>query len=83
MELHSEVKEKAGERGIEMKEESKRGTSSACPNARDVASKGRLFKCQRCGLEALWDVIGVLNIARLHGGVVAHPSKAGWDEVGE
>ncbi|MCW4008567.1 MAG: transposase [Candidatus Bathyarchaeota archaeon] len=78
-------KEKAEEHGIEVKEESERETSSVCPicRSRNTASKGRLFKCLSCGLEAHRDAVGVLNIARLYGGevngVVAHPLLLRWN----
>ncbi|MEM2352543.1 MAG: transposase, partial [Thermoproteota archaeon] len=80
-------KEKAEEHGIEVKEESERETSSVCPTcrSRNTASKGRLFKCLSCGLEAHRDAVGVLNIARLHGGevngAVAHPLLLRWNGV--
>ncbi|MEM3366386.1 MAG: zinc ribbon domain-containing protein, partial [Candidatus Methanomethyliaceae archaeon] len=47
-------KEKAEEHGIEVKEVSEYETSSVCPicRSRNAASKGRLFKCLSCGLEA-------------------------------
>lgn len=78
-------KEKAEERGIEVKEVSEYETSSACPicRSRNAASKGRLFKCLSCGLEAHRDAVGVLNIALLCGGevngVVAHPLLLRWN----
>ncbi|MEM3602696.1 MAG: transposase, partial [Candidatus Bathyarchaeia archaeon] len=78
-------KEKAEEHGIEVKEESERETSSVCPicRSRNTASKGRLFKCLSCRLEAHRDAVGVLNIARLYGGevngVVAHPLLLRWN----
>lgn len=51
--------------------------------SRNTASKGRLLKCLSCGLEARRDAVGVLNIARLHGGevngVAAHPLLLRWN----
>ena len=45
------------------------------------------FKCLSCGIEAHRDVVGVLNIARLHGdgfnGVLAHPSLLRGEEGAE
>ncbi|MEM3449536.1 MAG: zinc ribbon domain-containing protein, partial [Nitrososphaerota archaeon] len=78
-------KEKAEEHGIEVKEVSEYETSSVCPicRSRNAASKGRLFKCLSCGLEAHRDAVGVLNIALLCGGevngVVAHPLLLRWN----
>jgi len=65
--------------GIGVKLVKEANTSSECPwcNSRKVVKHKRLFKCLECGLEANRDVVGVLNIARLHGdgfnGVLAHP----------
>jgi hypothetical protein len=46
-------------------------------------TRGRLFRCLYCGLEANRDAVGVLNIGHLHGGgvnwVVAHPLLLRWD----
>ena len=48
-----------------------------------ISTKGRLFKCLYCGLEANRDAVGVLNIGHLHGGgvngVVAHPLLLRWN----
>ncbi len=47
-----------------------------CSSCKEIEKP--LFKCLSCGIEAHRDVVGVLNIARLHGdgfnGVLAHPS---------
>lgn len=65
--------------GIGVKLVKEANTSSECPwcNSRKVIKHKRLFKCLECGLEANRDVVGVLNIACLHGdrfnGVMAHP----------
>jgi len=46
-------------------------------------TRGRLFKCLSCGLEANRDAVGVLNIGYLHGGsvngVVAHSLLLRWN----
>jgi len=66
--------------GIEVKLVRENGTSSRCPwcHSKNVRKHKRLFKCLSCGIEAHRDVVGALNIARLHGdgfnGVLAHPS---------
>jgi IS605 OrfB family transposase len=78
-------KEKAEEYGIEVEEKSEYKTSSECPfcHSGDITTKGRLFKCLYCGLEANRDAVGVLNIGYLHGGgvnwVVAHPLLLRWN----
>jgi putative transposase len=78
-------KEKAEEYGIEVEEKSEYKTSSKCPLCRseDIVTRGRLFKCLSCGLEANRDAVGVLNIGHLHGGsvngVVAHPLLLRWN----
>jgi putative transposase len=78
-------KEKAGEYGIEVEEKSECKTSSKCPfcHSEDIITRGRIFKCLDCGLEANRDAVGVLNIGRLHGGgvngVVAHPMLLRWN----
>jgi len=78
-------KEKAEEYGIKVKEKSECKTSSKCPfcHSEDIITKGRLFKCLDCGLEANRDAVGVLNIGHLHGGgvngVVAHPLLLRWN----
>ncbi|MDF2956861.1 MAG: Transposase [Candidatus Alkanophagales archaeon MCA70_species_1] len=65
--------------GIGVKLVGESGTSSRCPwcGSENVRRRKRLFKCLSCGIEAHRDVVGVLNIARLHGdgsnGVLAHP----------
>jgi len=65
-------REKAVEHGIEVEEKSEYKTSSKCPlcHSEDIATRGRLFKCLCCGLEANRDAVGVLNIGHLHGGGV-------------
>jgi putative transposase len=78
--------EKAVEHGIEVEEKSEYKTSSKCPlcHSEDIATRGRLFKCLSCGLEANRDAVGVLNMGRLHGGGVnegvAHPLLLGGME---
>jgi putative transposase len=78
-------KEKAEEYGIEVEEKSEYKTSSKCPlcHSEDIVTRGRLFKCLCCGLEANRDAVGVLNIGHLHGGgvngVVAHPLLLRWN----
>lgn len=65
--------------GIKVRFVRENGTSSRCPycRSRNVRRHKRLFVCLNCGIEAHRDVVGVLNIARLHGdgfnGVLAHP----------
>ena len=61
--------EKAEEHGIEVEERSEYKTSSKCPlcHSEDIATRGRLFKCLSCGLEANRNAVGVLNMGRLHG----------------
>jgi putative transposase len=65
-------KEKAEEYSIEVEEKSEYKTSSKCPlrHSEDITTRGRLFKCLCCGLEANRDAVGVLNIGYLHGGGV-------------
>jgi len=79
-------REKAEECGIKIVEVSEYNTSSRCPkcHSENITTKGRLFKCLNCGLEANRDAIGVLNIGYLQGegsvnGVVAHPLLLTWD----
>ena len=62
-------KEKAEEYSIEVEEKSEYKTSSKCPlcHSEDIITRGRLFKCLDCGLEANRDAVGVLNIGRLRG----------------
>ena len=80
-------KERAEECGIKVEEESEYGTSSKCPfcHSEDIVTRGRLFRCLYCGLEANRDAVGVLNIGHLHGGgvnwVVAfkHSLLLRWD----
>jgi len=80
-------KEKAEEYGIEVEEKSEYRTSSKCPlcYSEDIITRGRLFKCLICGLEANRDAVGVLNIGYLHGGsvngVVAHPLLLRWNRM--
>jgi len=80
-------KEKAEEYGIKVEEKSEYKTSSKCPfcHSEDIITKGRLFKCLDCGLEANRDAVGVLNIGHLHGGgvngVVAHPLLLRWNGI--
>jgi len=78
-------KEKAEEYGIEVEEKSEYKTSSKCPlcHSEEIMTRGRLFKCLSCGLEANRDAVGALNIGHLHGGgvngVVAHPKLLRWN----
>jgi len=76
------IREKAEEFGIKVETIDERGTSSICPRCFSpvVTKRGRLFKCQSCGLEAHRDAIGAQNIRLVHEGsggvnnrVVAHP----------
>ncbi|MDF2956356.1 MAG: Transposase [Candidatus Alkanophagales archaeon MCA70_species_2] len=75
--------------GIKVKLVRENGTSSRCPwcSSKNVKKHKRLFKCLSCGIEAHRDVVGVLNIARLHGdgfnGVLAHPSLLRGEEGAE
>jgi putative transposase len=77
--------EKAEEYGIEVEEKSEYKTSSRCPlcHSEDIMTRGRLFKCLSCGLEANRDAVGVLNIGYLHrgsvNGVMAHPLLLRWN----
>jgi transposase-like protein len=54
------AKEKAEEYGIEVEEKSEYKTSSKCPlrHSEDTTTRGRLFKCLCCGLEANRDAVG-------------------------
>ncbi|MGC8911455.1 MAG: zinc ribbon domain-containing protein [Nitrososphaeria archaeon] len=79
-------KEKAEEYSIKVEEVSEYKTSSTCPScsSEDITTKGRLFKCLNCRLEANRDTIGVLNIGYLQGEgsvnvVVAHPLLLRWN----
>jgi len=80
-------KEKAEEYGVEVEEKSEHKTSSKCPLCRsgDIMTRGRLFRCLCCKLEANRDAVGVVNISHLHGGgvngVVAHPLLLRWDGI--
>ena len=75
--------------GIKVKLVRENGTSSRCPwcNSKNVRKHKRLFECLDCGVRAHRDVVGVLNIARLHGdgfnGVLAHPSLLRVEEGAE
>jgi len=77
---------KAEEWGIKVIGVSEHGTSSTCPrcHSKNTTTRGRLFKCLKCGLEAHRDVVGVLNMGILHNGgmsigVVAHPLLLRWN----
>ncbi|MGC8937315.1 MAG: transposase, partial [Candidatus Methanomethylicaceae archaeon] len=83
-------KEKAEEYSIEVIEVGEYKTSSTCPfcGSEDITTKGRLFKCLNCRLEANRDAVGVLNIGLAQGakppaeavnGAVAHPLLLRWD----
>jgi putative transposase len=65
-------KKKAEEYGVKVEEKSEYKTSSKCPlrHSEDIVTRGRIFKCLCCGLEANRDAVGVLNIGYLHGGGV-------------
>ena len=75
--------------GIRVKLVRENGTSSRCPwcGSKKVRKHKRLFKCLSCGIKAHRDVVGVLNIARLHGdgfnGVLAHPLLLRADDAPE
>jgi len=79
--------EKAEEHGIEVEERSEYKTSSKCPlcHSEDIATRGRLFKCLSCGLEANRDAVGVPNIGHLHEAALTGghtpASKVEWNEV--
>ena len=79
------LKHTAQEYGIRVKEVSEYKTSSRCIRcgSENIESKGRLFKCLNCELEANRDAIGVLNMANLHGGtairVMTQPNLLKWD----
>jgi putative transposase len=53
-------REKAEECGIKIVEVSEYNTSSRCPkcHSENITTKGRLFKCLNCGLEANRDAVG-------------------------
>jgi len=78
-------RERAEEYGIEVVEVSEYKTSTTCPRclSEDTSTRGRLFKCNNCGLEAHRDAVGVLNMGTLNGGmpigVVAHPLLLRWN----
>ena len=80
-------RERAEECGIEVEEKSEYKTSSKCPFCRseDIITRGRLFRCLYCGLEANRDAVGVLNIGSRQGeninGVVAYPLLLRWDDM--
>jgi len=75
--------------GIRVKLVRENGTSSRCPwcNSKNVRKYKRLFECLDCSIKAHRDVVGVLNIARLHGdgfnGVLAHPLLLRADDAPE
>jgi len=77
----------AQEYGIGVREASEYKTSSRCIRcgSENIESKGRLFKCLDCELEANRDAIGTLNMANLYGGhavrVMTHPKLLKWDGV--
>jgi len=78
-------REKAEEHGIEVVEVSEYKTSTTCPRclSENTTTRGRLFKCNNCGLEAHRDAVGVLNMGTLRRGmpigVVAHPLLLRWN----
>jgi len=66
--------------GIDIRFIDEKGTSSYCIRcgSRNIIRKGRLVKCNSCGLEAHRDVVGVLNIAMRYSNkrprkLIAHP----------
>ncbi|WP_144060538.1 RNA-guided endonuclease InsQ/TnpB family protein [Archaeoglobus sulfaticallidus] len=75
--------------GIKVKPVDEAYTSSECPwcHSKNVKKHKRLFKCLNCGVKAHRDVVGVLNIALLHGegfnGVLAHPLLLRVDDAPE
>jgi len=78
--LMQRIREVAEEYGISVKTVNERGTSSRCPwcGSEEVVKRGRLLKCNDCGIEAHRDVVGALNIGAVHNGghvnrVMAHP----------
>jgi len=64
-------------------------TSTRCPwcGSMDVTTRGRLFKCRRCGCEAHKDVVGSANIDAVRNsggrvnGMMAHPLLLRWDRT--
>jgi len=56
--------EKAEEYGIEVEEKSEHKTSSKCPlcHSEDIMTRGRLFKCLCCRLEANRNAVCVPSI---------------------
>ena len=77
--LVQRVTEVAEEYGIAVELVDEKGTSSTCPRCggKRITRRRRLFKCQRCRLEAHRDSVGTVNIGVVYGGrtnwVVAHP----------
>ncbi|WP_169336412.1 zinc ribbon domain-containing protein [Archaeoglobus sulfaticallidus] len=75
--------------GIKVKLVNEAYTSSRCLwcGSKNVKKHKRLFKCLNCGVKAHRDIVGVLNIARLHGegfnGVLAHPLFLRVDDAPE
>jgi len=74
--------------GIKLKLRNEAGTSSHCPwCSGKVIKYKRRIKCLCCGRIAHRDVVGVLNIALLHGegfnGVLAHPLLLRVDDASE
>jgi len=74
--------------GIKLKLRNEAGTSSHCPwCSGKVIKYKRQTKCLSCGRIAHRDVVGVLNIALLHGegfnGVLAHPLLLRVDDASE
>ena len=76
------MREVAEEYGISVELVNERGTSSRCPwcGSGEVVKRGRLLKCNDCGVEAHRDVAGALNIGAVHNGghvngAMAHPSE--------
>ena len=69
----------AQEFGIQVTTIDERGTSSVCPwcGGTSVTKRGRLLRCQSCGIEAHRDTVGAINIGVVFGGrvngVMAHP----------
>jgi len=81
--LIQRIREVAEEYGISVVMVNERGTSSRCPwcGGEKVVKRGRLLKCNGCGIEAHRDVVGALNIGAVRNGghvnrVMAHPLEA-------
>jgi putative transposase len=69
--LVQRVQEVSEEYGIAVELVDERGTSSICPRCGSgrITRRGRLFRCQLCGLEAHRDAVGAFNIGLAQGAV--------------